>query len=122
MKIKGKYNAIKTPIKNLEKTIKNLSNKGYKGVNLTIPLKEEALKYLDRKDRLVNITGAANVLIFSKQGQIEGKNTDVYGFKKSLINLVKNKPRRSRISNLAPVSETRPFEGGDFFIQRRSFR
>jgi hypothetical protein len=38
------------------------------------------------------------------------------------LNLAKNKPRRSRTSNLAPVSETRPFEGGDLSIQRRSFR
>ena len=68
MKINGKYNAIKTPIKNLEKTIKNLSKKGYKGLNLTIPLKEEALKYINKKNKLVDIIGAANVLIFSKKG------------------------------------------------------
>jgi len=97
LKINGKYEAINTPVQNLEKTIEKLNKHGYKGVNLTIPLKEEALKYLDKKDKLVNITGAANVLIFSKQGQIEGKNTDVFGFKKSLINLVKNKERKIAI-------------------------
>ena len=89
--------AIKTSVRDLGKTIKKLNKHGYKGVNLTIPLKEEALKYLDRKDKVVSITGAANVLIFSNQGQIEGKNTDVYGFKKSLINLVKNKKRETAI-------------------------
>jgi shikimate dehydrogenase len=91
MKINGKYTAIKTPIKNLEKTIKNLSNKGYKGLNLTIPLKEEALKYINSKNKIVDIIGAANVLIFSKKGHVKGKNTDVYGFKKSILKLVKNK-------------------------------
>ena len=97
MKINGKYTAIKTPIKNLEKTIKNLSKKGYKGLNLTIPLKEEALKYINKKNKIVDIIGAANVLIFSKKGHIEGKNTDVYGFKKSILNLVKNKRKELAI-------------------------
>ena len=95
--ISGKYEAIKTPIKNFKKTIKKLCNEGYKGVNLTLPLKEEALKYLNKKDRIVDFVGATNVLIFSKQNVIEGKNTDVYGFKKSLIKLVKNKKRKTAI-------------------------
>ena len=46
--ISGKYEAIKTPVKNFKKTIKKLCNEGYKGVNLTLPLKEEALKYLNK--------------------------------------------------------------------------
>ena len=97
MKINGKYTAIKTPIKNLEKTIKNLSNKGYKGLNLTIPLKEEVLKYINSKNKIVDIIGAANVLIFSKKGHVKGKNTDVYGFKKSILKLVKNKRKEIAI-------------------------
>ena len=94
LKINGKYEAIKTPIKDFKKTIEKLSRDRYKGLNLTLPLKEEALKYLSKKDKVVSITGAVNVLIFSKQGLIEGKNTDVYGFKKSLTNLIKNKKKK----------------------------
>ena len=95
--ISGRYEAINTPTKNFKKTIKKLCKEGYKGVNLTLPLKEEALKYLNKKDRIVDFVGATNVLIFSKQNIIEGKNTDVYGFKKSLIKLVKNKKRKTAI-------------------------
>ena len=95
--ISGRYEAINTPTKNFKKTIKKLCKEGYKGVNLTLPLKEEALKYLNKKDRIVDFVGATNVLIFSKQNVIEGKNTDVYGFKKSLIKLVKNKKRKTAI-------------------------
>ena len=95
--ISGRYEAINTPTKNFKKTIKKLCKEGYKGVNLTLPLKEEALKYLNKKDRIVDFIGATNVLIFSKQNIIEGKNTDVYGFKKSLIKLVKNKKRKTAI-------------------------
>ena len=89
--INGKYDAIKTPIRNFKKTIIKLCKDGYKGSNLTLPLKEKALKYLNKKDEIVDIVGAVNVLIFSKQGFIEGKNTDIYGFKKSLVKLVKKK-------------------------------
>ena len=95
--INGKYEAIKTPINYLKKTIEKLYKRGYKGLNLTIPLKEEALKYLNNKDKIVDIIGAANVLVFLKQGLIEGKNTDVYGFKKSLTKLVKRKKREMAI-------------------------
>ncbi len=91
--INGKYEAIKTPLNYFKKTIEKLYKKGYKGLNLTIPLKEEALKYLNNKDKIVDTIGATNVLVFSKQGLIEGKNTDVYGFKKSLTKLVKRKKR-----------------------------
>ena len=93
--INGKYESIKTPAKNFKKTIIKLQNEGYKGVNLTLPLKEVALKYLNKKDKIVDFVGATNVLIFSKQNKVEGKNTDVYGFKKSLLNLVKNKKRKT---------------------------
>ena len=95
--ITGKYEAIKTPLKDFKKTIEKLNKGGYRGLNLTIPLKEEALKYLNERDEIVGHVGAANVLIFSKQGLIEGKNTDVYGFKKALIKLVKNKKREIAI-------------------------
>ena len=94
LNINGKYEAINTPIQSLKKTIEKLYKLQYKGLNLTIPLKEEILKYLNKKDETVNTTGAANVVIFSNQGRLIGKNTDIYGFKKSLENLIKNKERR----------------------------
>ena len=93
LNINGNYKLIDTPLSNFKKKINYLSKKNYKGLNLTIPLKEEAIKFLNKKDKIVKLTGAVNVLIFSKK-KIEGKNTDVYGFKKSLINIVKNKKKR----------------------------
>ena len=38
------------------------------------------------------------------------------------MNSIKSKTRRSRSSNLAPISGLRPFEGGGSSIQSRSFR
>ena len=96
LNINGNYKLIDTPLSNFKKKINYLSKKNYKGLNLTIPLKEEAIKFLNKKDKIVKLTGAVNVLIFSKK-KIEGKNTDVYGFKKSLINIVKNKKKDTAI-------------------------
>ena len=91
LSINSKYISIKTPEKNFKKTIEKLIKLKFLGVNLTIPLKEKALKYLDRKDKIVKVIGAVNVLIFSNKGKIIGKNTDVYGFKNSLENNIKIK-------------------------------
>ena len=95
--LKGSYTAIETPLNNLKKTITKLCRENYVGVNLTIPLKEKAVNYLDKSDDIVNFTGAVNTIIFQDKKFIEGKNTDVEGFKKSLLELVKNKVRKKAI-------------------------
>ncbi len=56
------------------------------GLNITIPYKEEILKYLNDKDPLVKKIGAANT-IHIHDGIIKGYNTDYYGFVASLGDL-----------------------------------
>ena len=56
-------------------------------------------EYINSKNKIVDIIGAANVLIFSKKGHVKGKNTDVYGFKKSILKLVKNKRKKNSNSD-----------------------
>ena len=53
------------------------------GINVTIPYKEEVLKYVDYKDPLVLEAGACNTII-NKDGNLYAYNTDVLGFIKSL--------------------------------------
>ncbi len=55
------------------------------GVNVTIPYKEKIVKYLNKRDPLVDRIAAANTLVI-REGQIHGYNTDYYGFKESLKN------------------------------------
>tara|TARA_Y100000590_G_scaffold380888_1_gene449552 strand:+ start:5884 stop:6726 length:843 start_codon:yes stop_codon:yes gene_type:complete len=96
LNIKGEYLLLETPKKKFFNTIKNLQKNNFLGVNLTIPLKEEVLKYKNEKDKIVKTIGAANVLVFSKK-KIVAKNTDVYGFKKSIIKLIKKKEKKIAI-------------------------
>lgn len=56
---------------------------GIKGINLTIPHKEEALKYLDEISDEVRIIGAANTVV-NNNGVLTGHNTDGRGLMLSL--------------------------------------
>lgn len=54
-----------------------------KGVNVTIPFKEEVMKYLDELDESARGCGAVN-LIINENGCLKGYNTDGIGFIKGL--------------------------------------
>jgi len=59
---------------------------GFGGLNLTVPLKEEALK-LDfiKPDPLAEKIGAINTVVFSETGEIRGYNTDGLGAIQALL-------------------------------------
>ena len=67
----------------LEKALDGVRAMGIKGVNLTIPHKEEALKYLDEISDEVRIIGAANTVV-NNDGILTGHNTDGRGLLLSL--------------------------------------
>ncbi len=54
-----------------------------RGLNITIPYKEEIIPFLDNLDEEARNIGAVNTIKF-KGGQLIGFNTDVYGFKNSI--------------------------------------
>jgi shikimate dehydrogenase len=59
--------------------IKSLPEKGYVGVNVTVPHKQAAHRLCSTLDTDARAAGAVNVLIF-ENGKIHGRNTDVLGF------------------------------------------
>jgi len=64
-------------IKEIEKLIKD--TKGLSGLNVTIPYKEQVLKYLDEVDGFAKKIGAVNVIKI-KDGKLKGFNTDSDAF------------------------------------------
>lgn len=54
------------------------------GLNVTIPYKEVVLPFLEQQNDVVKATGACNCIKIV-DGKLYGFNTDVIGFKKSLI-------------------------------------
>ena len=55
-----------------------------KGMNVTIPYKEEIIQHLDILDKTAKEIGAVNTIKFTKRGNLKGYNTDVVGFENSI--------------------------------------
>ena len=67
-----------------------LQNNSISGYNVTIPYKEEIIKFLDEIDEVAKDIGAVNTIKKIDNKNI-GLNTDVIGFEKSLLPLIENK-------------------------------
>lgn len=62
--------------------IKN--TKGLKGLNVTIPYKQEVMPFLHKVKKIAKEIGAVNTIRVTKTGKLVGYNTDFYGFYKAL--------------------------------------
>lgn len=101
-------------IANLDKLIVSLKNtNNLKGFSVTIPHKENILKYLDRIDAVAKEIGAVNavkVLYDNKKLLLEGYNTDYLGFGKSLDEFLgNNKPSHALILGTGGASKAIAF-------------
>lgn len=72
------YHKIEAPVELLGQLIELAGERGFRGLNLTIPHKVEVLRYLDRIDPTAARMGAVNTLVFDADG-VTGHNTDGYG-------------------------------------------
>jgi shikimate dehydrogenase len=59
-------------------------NQEIEGLNVTIPYKQEIIKYLDQLDPIAEEIGAVNTIKIEKTGKLTGYNTDYFGFMESL--------------------------------------
>ena len=82
--LSGYYIPMDVAPQNLKKVLKTLPDAGFVGVNITIPHKEAALEIADLVTDRATLIGAANTLIFRKDGKIHADNTDGYGFLENL--------------------------------------
>ncbi len=80
----GHYIPMNVSSENLETVLRTLPKAGFVGVNVTIPHKEKVLEIADLVTDRATLIGAANTLIFRKDGKIHADNTDGYGFIKNL--------------------------------------
>jgi shikimate dehydrogenase len=82
--IDGAYVPLAVPPDRLEQALRALPVLGFRGCNLTIPHKQAALKIMDRVDPFAQSIGAMNTVIVTPDGELEGSNTDVFGFRENL--------------------------------------
>jgi shikimate dehydrogenase len=78
--IEGYYIPLDIDPKKFERSVRNLSELGLVGANITIPYKEKVLKIADKISDRAALVGAANTLTFLQNGGVYADNTDGYGF------------------------------------------
>ncbi|MBF8149459.1 shikimate dehydrogenase [Winogradskyella sp. F6397] len=83
--------------------IKNTSN--LKGLNVTIPYKEQVIPLLDKLDKKAEEIGAVNTIRFAKNNQLIGYNTDFYGFKNSIQPHLKSHHKKALILGTGGASK-----------------
>jgi len=78
------YVAFNIPPNDLKKAVSGFKMFSIKGINVTIPYKENIIPYLDEIDPLAEKIGAVNTI--KNEGKyLIGKNTDASGAKKALL-------------------------------------
>jgi shikimate dehydrogenase len=87
--IKGHYIPVDIAPVDLPRLLRLLPELGFVGCNVTIPHKEAILQIADVVTDRAALIGAANTLIFRKDGKIHADNTDGSGF---IANLRQNAP------------------------------
>ncbi|WP_022798805.1 shikimate dehydrogenase [Thermus islandicus] len=80
--LKGTYEALETPVEALQDRFWEV-RRAFRGVNLTLPLKERALAFLDWVSPEALAIGAVNTVL-QVEGRLFGFNTDAPGFVEAL--------------------------------------
>jgi len=63
--------------------LNNLKKWHFKGINVTLPYKNDIISYLDFVDKNALNIGAVNTIVFEDNGSMSGYNTDFYGIYKT---------------------------------------
>jgi shikimate dehydrogenase len=84
----GAYVPLPVRPEHIEQALRALPILGFRGCNLTIPHKQTALYIADRVEPLAGRIGAVNTIIVAPDGTLEASNTDMFGFRENLREVV----------------------------------
>jgi shikimate dehydrogenase len=76
----GTYFPVAVKPEGLAAALRALPALGFAGCNLTIPLKQDAMKIVDEVDQVAKRIGAISCVIVRPDGKLAGTNNDWYGF------------------------------------------
>ncbi|SFR48601.1 shikimate dehydrogenase [Marinobacter gudaonensis] len=79
------YTAIQAPLEDFAGTVTQFFERGGKGLNVTVPFKEEAWNLAKRRTERAEKAGAANTLFLDEQGLLTADNTDGCGIVRDLV-------------------------------------
>lgn len=78
------YTKILSPIDAFEATVTEFKKKGGKGLNVTLPFKEQAFHFANELSPRASHAKAVNTLVFRSDGSIYGDSTDAVGLIRDL--------------------------------------
>lgn len=73
------------PLGGLVEGLKQLQAEGFKGINVTVPFKEQVWQALENKSDHATRAGAVNTVVFNDDGSLYGDNTDGIGLCRDLV-------------------------------------
>src|SRR5258708_15856664 len=76
----GTYVPLAIPPTGLKAALRALYPLGFAGCNLTLPHKQEAMKWVDEVDTVSKSVGAISCVTVRPDGSLAGTNNDCYGF------------------------------------------
>lgn len=79
--------------------------KNLKGINVTIPYKEEVIPFLSKLDKTAKKIGAVNTIKFTKRGNLKGYNSDIIGFENSILPLIEKHHKKALILGTGGASK-----------------
>ena len=82
--INATYDILETPPDNLVDRIKWLKGNGYKGFNVTIPLKLPISLFVNEVDHYADLARAVNTVYVEADKSLKAYNTDVIGFRRAI--------------------------------------
>jgi shikimate dehydrogenase len=82
--VDGAYVPLAVAPERAEQAIRALPALGFRGCNVTVPLKEIAFRTVDRLDPVARRMGAVNTIVVDDDGALVGGNTDGFGFLENL--------------------------------------
>ena len=74
------YGTLFCPLGSFRETADSFRSGGGRGLNITVPFKEDAFRYADTLTERAKTAGAVNTLRFNDDGTVRGDNTDGAGF------------------------------------------
>jgi shikimate dehydrogenase len=86
--LKGSYVPMAIPPDRLERALRALPALNFAGCNLTIPLKQVAMRIVDDVDVTARKIGAISCVVVRKDGSLSGFNNDWYGFTHNILEFV----------------------------------
>ena len=86
--VDGAYLPLPVKPNHIEQALRGLAVLGFRGCNLTVPHKRAALEVVDRVDSLGRRIGAINTVVVAPDGSLAGTNTDAFGFRENLREMV----------------------------------